>query len=248
MYILAIETTGAFASVALMKDDKIIGQLHGNDRFSHLQNLMPQVEEVIKESKLSLGDIAAIAVSCGPGSFTGIRIGVSSARALSQALNIPCAEVPTLEALAMNTGVLQSGINVSSGQEDNAEALICPILDARRSQIYGGGYFLRDGFPVEMVKAAPYTIKEFLSAVSGYNQILLLGDGMDAYKEKIQNLRPNGTMTAPENIRYQDAVSVARLGKKIFAETGGSMYQNIKPNYMRLAEAERKLKEKQGSN
>ncbi|MBQ3184720.1 MAG: tRNA (adenosine(37)-N6)-threonylcarbamoyltransferase complex dimerization subunit type 1 TsaB, partial [Firmicutes bacterium] len=89
MYILAIETTGAFASVALMKDDKIIGHVSGNDRFSHLQNLMPQVETVIKENELSIGDIDLIAVSNGPGSFTGIRIGVSTARALSQILDIP---------------------------------------------------------------------------------------------------------------------------------------------------------------
>ena len=84
MYILAIETTGAFASVALMKDDELIGHIQGNDRFSHLQNLMPQVEQVTKDNQLQISDIDAVAVSCGPGSFTGIRIGVSSARALSR--------------------------------------------------------------------------------------------------------------------------------------------------------------------
>lgn len=97
-YILGIETTGAFASAALMPDDMITGHIQGNDRFSHLQNLMPQVEAVVKENKLSIGDIDVIAVSKGRGSFTGIRIGVSSARALSQILNIPCVGVSSLEA------------------------------------------------------------------------------------------------------------------------------------------------------
>ena len=106
MYILAVETTGAFASVALAEDGKIIGHLQGHDRFSHLQNLMVQVNSVVKENKLSLGDIDGIAVSRGPGSFTGIRIGVSSARALSQILGIPCAAVPTLEALRIPSYVL----------------------------------------------------------------------------------------------------------------------------------------------
>lgn len=172
MYILAIETTGAFASVALMKDDKIIGQIHGNDRFSHLQNLMPQVDTVIKESKLSLDDIDVIAVSRGPGSFTGIRIGVSSARALSQALDIPCVEVSSLEALAMNA----AGMSKPAFDDD---VLVCPILDARRSQVYGGGYYIKNGYPEEEIKAGAYTIEEFLEKVCDYHKILLFGDGAE---------------------------------------------------------------------
>ncbi|MFQ7473488.1 MAG: tRNA (adenosine(37)-N6)-threonylcarbamoyltransferase complex dimerization subunit type 1 TsaB, partial [Anaerovoracaceae bacterium] len=137
MYILGIETTGAFASVALTKDGRVIGHVRGNDRFSHLQNLMPQVESVIKENKLSIGDISALAVSCGPGSFTGIRIGVSSARALSQILDIPCASVSSLEALAMR-------VCESDNLNDivDKKVLVCPILDARRSQVYGAGYYV----------------------------------------------------------------------------------------------------------
>ena len=89
MYFLAIETTGAFASVALLEDDRVLEHIQGHDRFSHLQNLMPQVKEVLENHKLSINDVETIAVSKGPGSFTGIRIGVSSARALCQVLGIP---------------------------------------------------------------------------------------------------------------------------------------------------------------
>lgn len=247
MYILAIETTGAFASVALMKDDKIIGQIHGNDRFSHLQNLMPQVDTVIKESKLSLDDIDVIAVSRGPGSFTGIRIGVSSVRALSQALDIPCVEVSSLEALAMNAvGIFdkKDEISMSKSAFDD-DVLVCPILDARRSQIYGGGYYIKNGYPEEEIKAGAYTIEEFLERVCDYHKILLFGDGADACRDKIKELRTEGTETAPENIRYQRAESAARLGAKLFAEKGGVPYNRVTPDYMRLAEAERRLKEKQ---
>ncbi len=84
MYLLAIETTGAFASVALLEDDCVLEHIQGHDRFSHLQNLMPQVKEVLENHKLSINDVSAIAVSKGPGSFTGIRIGVSSTRALAR--------------------------------------------------------------------------------------------------------------------------------------------------------------------
>lgn len=233
MYILAIETTGAFASVALMKDDELIGHIQGNDRFSHLQNLMPQVEQVTKDNQLQISDIDAVAVSCGPGSFTGIRIGVSSARALAQILDIPCAAVSSLEALAMR----------AAGRDDGM--LVCPILDARRSQVYGGGYYLQNGFPEEVIRAGAYTIEEFLDKTSEYERILLLGDAADACSDKISQIRPEGTCTAPESIRYQDAVTVAELGRKLLSETGGLKYYEVRPEYMRIAEAERKLREKQ---
>lgn len=239
MYILAIETTGAFASVALMKDDKIIGHVSGNDRFSHLQNLMPQVETVIKENKLSIGDIDLIAVSNGPGSFTGIRIGVSTARALSQILDIPCVAVPSLEALAMR------GAKAHAAGEQECPLLICPMLDARRSQVYAGGYFIKDGYPVEEIKAGPYMLDEFLAKAAGYDQILVLGDAMDKYADKMAEIRPEGTLDTPEDIRYQDASCVAALGAKLYAENGGLSYNEVQPEYMRMAEAERKLKEKQ---
>lgn len=241
MYILAIETTGAFASVALMEDDRLMGHVKGNDRFSHLQNLMPQVEEVTRNNQLQIGDIDAIAVSCGPGSFTGIRIGVSSARALAQILDIPCVAVSSLEALAMRAAGTEADITADS--EDRV--LICPILDARRSQVYGAGYYLENGFPKEEIKAGPYTIEEFLEKAVRYERILLLGDAADVCSEKIKLLRPEGTETAPEDIRYQDAVTVAELGRKLLAETGGVKYSDVKPEYMRIAEAERKLREKQ---
>ncbi|MBQ3612142.1 MAG: tRNA (adenosine(37)-N6)-threonylcarbamoyltransferase complex dimerization subunit type 1 TsaB [Firmicutes bacterium] len=248
MYILAIETTGAFASVALMKDDKIIGHVSGNDRFSHLQNLMPQVETVIKENKLSIGDIDLIAVSNGPGSFTGIRIGVSTARALSQILDIPCVAVPSLDALALRGGEYAKAHAAGAQdflEEKECPLLICPMLDARRSQVYAGGYFIKDGYPVEEIKAGPYMLDEFLAKAAGYDQILVLGDAMDKYADKMAEIRPEGTLDTPEDIRYQDASCVAALGAKLYAEKGGLSYNEVQPEYMRMAEAERKLKEQQ---
>lgn len=234
MYVLGIETTGAFASAALIEDDRVLVYVKGTDRFSHLQNLMPQIESVVRESGVALKDIDVIAVSCGPGSFTGIRIGVSSARALSQVLGTPCVTVSSLEALAMN-----------AAEEAGENVLVCPMLDARRSQVYAGGYFLENGRPVEKIKAGPYMLDEFLQKAQGYDSILLMGDATDVYAEKIAELRPEGTETASEGIKYQDAVTVARLGAKIYSEKGGLAYNQVEPDYMRIAEAERKLREKQ---
>lgn len=250
MYLLAMETTGAFASAALLEDQNVIGEIHGNDRFSHLQNLMPQVQQLLSDHKLSINDVNAIAVSNGPGSFTGIRIGVSSARALVQVLDIPCVPVSSLEALAMRAAEWDGWKTQKSGTEkdetSDEKLLICPILDARRSQVYGGGYYLDEaGYPMEEIPAGAYTIQEFLAKAEGYDRILLLGDGVDTCGETIRQLRSNGVDFAPEEIRYQTAAKVALLGSKRLAEQGGLSCNEVEPNYMRIAEAERKLKEQQ---
>ena len=179
MYVLGIETTGAFASAALIDDDAVLGYVKGTDRFSHLQNLMPQIESIVRESGVALKDIDVIAVSCGPGSFTGIRIGVSSARALSQVLGTPCVTVSSLEALAMNA-VSEAGEAGEAGEN----VLVRPMLDARRSQVYAGGYFLEDGWPVEKIKAGPYMLDEFLQKAQSYDSILLMGDATDCVRKK----------------------------------------------------------------
>lgn len=262
MYLLAIETTGAFASVALLEDDCVLEHIQGHDRFSHLQNLMPQVKEVLENHKLSINDVGAIAVSKGPGSFTGIRIGVSSTRALCQVLGVPGVPVSSLEALAMRAADLSGADRRSTDDTSSAkEALdasetsddrtwICPILDARRSQVYGGGYVLQNGYPIEVFKGGAYTVEDFLEKTDECDRILLLGDGADAYGEKIAEARrERGKFTdiAPEAIRYQDAATVGRLGAKLLQEGKGLSYQELLPDYMRQAEAERKLAEKQAS-
>lgn len=244
MYILAIETTGAFASVALAKADgadcEILAHVQGNDRFSHLQNLTPQIQQVLDESGLSIDDVSAIATSHGPGSFTGIRIGVATARALAQAKNIECVPVSSLKALSKRTEGTEYG-NLSG-------YLVCPIFDARRSQVYGAGYFLE-----EVIDAGPYTIEEFMEEIlmSGHRKIMFMGDGIDAYREKIEEIASTPAFDgicvafAPEEIRYQDAKTVAGQGAEMLAEGKGCSFEDLKPEYMRLAEAERKLKEKQ---
>ena len=255
MYILAIETTGAFASVALAgggatdrqqtcgtDGPKILAHVEGHDRYSHLQNLTPQIGQVLSDAGITVDDLSAIAVANGPGSFTGIRIGVSTARALSQVKGVPCVPVSSLEALAMRA---------SSTDDAKAGALICPILDARRSQVYGGGYVFEDmaGGAVlkEVVKAGPYTIDEFMEEIRDYSRVFMMGDGVDTCGEKINELRSEGIAFAPEEIRYQRAEEVALLGAEKFASGGGVTFDRLEPEYMRMAEAERKLRAKQAA-
>ena len=250
MYILAIETTGAFASVALADADnggacRILAHVEGHDRYSHLQNLTPQISQVLADGGISAGDLAAVAVANGPGSFTGIRIGVSTARALSQISGMACVAVSSLEALALRAA---SDETIADAK---ADWLVCPILDARRSQVYGAGYLIEseDGAVQlkEVIKAGPYTIDEFMELADAYGQIYMMGDGIDTCGEKIRAHRQGGIAFAPEEIRYQRAEEVAALGAVKFSAGGGVAFDQLEPEYMRMAEAERKLRAKKAA-
>lgn len=135
MLLLAIESSGLVASVAIMSEDKLIGEYTTNFKKTHSQTLLPMLDEVVRMTGISLDDVDAIAVSGGPGSFTGLRIGAATAKGLGLALDKPLIHVPTVDALAYNL----FGTN----------QVICPIMDARRQQVYTGLYtFEGDAFKV----------------------------------------------------------------------------------------------------
>lgn len=229
MYILALETTGAHASVAIIDEKGNVWEKHCEGVLNHLQYLMPMTDQLLKEHGLRLGDVTAIAASKGPGSFTGIRIGVSSARALAQVLDVKTIAVSTLKAFAYNM--------------PDYQGLICPVFDARRSQVYAGAYQWEDGKIIEIVPGGPYTIDEFLEKVksTGEEARLFFGDGTKAYSKRFQEEE-----LAPEAARFQSAASVVQLARDMAEQGLVTDYESLKPDYMRKAEAERKLEEKHG--
>lgn len=226
MYILALETTGAHASVAIINEEGKIFEKKSDSVLNHLQYLMPMTQDLLKEAALQIGDMTVIAASQGPGSFTGIRIGVSSARALAQVTGLKTIAVPTLKAFAYNM--------------PEFEGLICPVFDARRSQVYAGAYKWADGEIEEVIKGAAYSLDEFLEKTAEHDlPRMFFGDGIKAYRDKFSNEE-----IAPEEIRLQQASSVARLAKDMYDKGMTCHYEDLKPDYMRKAEAERKLEEK----
>jgi tRNA threonylcarbamoyladenosine biosynthesis protein TsaB len=245
MILPAIETTGPFASVALIDESGNVSEICSDQRMNHLKGLSAMIEELLSKNGLSMGDIGCVAASEGPGSFTGIRIGVSTARALAQAMGIAAMGVPTLASFAYH-------IPAYTG-------VVCPVFDARRGQLYCGAFRLRgDGGPCALIDGAARTPAELLQALGGLvrsaddpraSEIRFFGDGIDVCGDMIDTLRaslPDGSTVsvAPLESRFQRASSVARLARFMLQNSlpaqGGS-YADLLPVYMRQAEAERKL-------
>lgn len=241
MNILAIETTGAEASVAVINDKGEVFMETSDQKMNHLQNLMPMVDILLMKRGMSIDDVNYIAVSEGPGSFTGIRIGVSSARALAQALELETISVPTLQSFLYNA--------------PDYKGIICPIFDARRSQVYGGAYrWAGDGGFIEVVPGAAYHLHEMLKLLEAPAQenreITFFGDGITPYREQILNWQDSSLndniriLFAEEDVRLQKASSIAKLALEIYRKGKIRSLYDLKPVYMRKAEAERKLEEK----
>jgi tRNA threonylcarbamoyl adenosine modification protein YeaZ/ribosomal-protein-alanine acetyltransferase len=195
---------------------------------NHLQALFPMIKRVLEKAGITKNELEAVAVSIGPGSFTGIRIGMAAAKTLAQALDLPMAAVPTLKSFAYAEHLQQSPL------------LVCPMLDARRDQVYAAAYLLKDGNITEKIPPDAYDVRELLkaaAAAAGETPVRMYGDGTDAYAEAVAELTGVNVETAPEENRYQSAAYVLRA-----AEAGKlCSYNEVKPLYLRKSEAERKL-------
>lgn len=223
MYILAFETTGNYGSVALIAGDGYIWQKMTTERMSHLKMITQEAERVLEEAGVKKDEITAVAASVGPGSFTGIRIGLATARTISQALGIPCIGVSSLE------------IFREKAEEGRSAAV---IFNARRGQVYGA-VFDEDGS--EVLKPGPYMLEQVMEAadkVKNPENLVWYGDGTDAYADRLE-----GRKNASEEDRYQMADMVARKALEEYRKGNTVTYNELLPDYMRVAEAEQKLKD-----
>ena len=244
MFILSIETTGPHCSAALIDEKGNIKIEKSLDRLNHLQVLTPLINKLMKDNGVTKDDIAAVAASRGPGSFTGIRIGVSTARALAQVWEKPCIAVPTLYAF---------GYSRKDELMKNENLAVCPIFDARRNQIYGACMVQKDGEIVENVKAGPYMLDEFLSMVTvacqeGSNMekftLRFIGDGVEKYREQIEAWANEAGVNVDLVVVYQYADSVAEIALGMYEKGETVDFNSFEPEYMRKAEAQRKLEER----
>ena len=216
MLILAFEASAKAASAALLKDGKLLSQYTQCSGLTHSRTLLPMGEDMLKNAELTLGDVDLLAVAHGPGSFTGIRIGVSMVKGLAWALDKPCVGVSTLEAMAWH-GLAAGG-------------LVCPVMDARRSQVYNALFSIENGRPVRLTEDRPISLEELAQELQSYDwPAYLVGDGAEMSYAYLT-----------DNLRMQSAWGVAMAAKDKEPGTADSLL----PVYLRLSQAERERLER----
>ena len=230
MLILAFETSAKAASVALVENGRLLGESYQNTGLTHSQTLMVMAEDVLKQCGKTAADVEAVAVAEGPGSFTGVRIGVAAAKGFAWGKEIPCYGVSTLEAMAESLGAF--------------DGYVCACMDARRSQVYNA-LFLAEGGKLTRVSEdraiALADLKTDLEHIDG--PIFLVGDGASLCYNTLSKEAAN-LVLPPEHRIHQRAVGVAILANRM-AEAGLSPSGGeLMPNYLRLSQAEREKLEK----
>lgn len=233
MKILGLDSSGLVAGVAIVEDTELRGEYTINYKKTHSQTLLPMLDEVAKMIELDLDTIDAIAVSGGPGSFTGLRIGSATAKGLGLALQKPLIHVPTVDALAYNL----------VGHRD----MVCPLMDARRNQAYTGLYLFNGNEMQVICEQCAVGIEEMIEKVNEQNRpVVFLGDGVPVFASFIEEHCKVPYTFAPAHMSKQRAGAVAVLGMKLFQSGDFEAAAEHKPDYLRLSQAERELKERQG--
>lgn len=231
MKILAVDSSGLVASVAILEDDNLIAEYTVNYKKTHSQTLLPMLDEIVRMTDTDLEDIDAIAVSKGPGSFTGLRIGSATVKGLGLALDKVIIGIPTVEGLAMNLY--------------ETDALICPLMDARRNQVYTGIYKFQGGILQVVKDQTPLGIEEVIEALNLIGQkVIFLGDGVPVYKEAIDNNITVPYSFAPAHMNKQRAGAIGVRAFEYYKQGLFVSAADFEPEYLRLSQAERERMEK----
>lgn len=230
MRILAIDTASNVASAAVVEDGILRGEYILNFNKTHSQKIMPMIDALMSDLELKPADIDVFAAANGPGSFTGLRIGVASVKALAHAVNKPVVGISTLASLAYNLPF--------------CEHIIVPIMDARRNHVYTASYIWdEDGFK-ELSPDEVISIDECIDSCGEFLDTVFVGDGVPVYKEYIEERLGERAHFAPASALMQRASSIAMLAKEKADKGEVQKYNELEPFYLRKSQAEREYEEK----
>ena len=231
MLILAFETSAKAASVALHDGQKLLGESYQNTGLTHSQTLMVMAEDVLKQCGKTAADVTTVAVAEGPGSFTGVRIGVAAAKGFAWGAELPCYGISTLEAMAESLGIYQG--------------YVCPVMDARRAQVYNALFYVSQGTITRVTSDRAIALADLGAELKNLSEpVFLVGDGSNLCYNTLLEEVPN-LVLPPEHRMHQRAVGVALLAAKqaaLGAAPGGA---ELTPNYLRLSQAEREKLERE---
>ena len=236
MKILAIDTSSKICGVAIIENEKILIKLINDDEKTHSVKLMPMIDKAFKDTNLSLDNISLLACCTGPGSFTGVRIGIATIKAFSDVKNIPVVGITSLESLAYNVK-----------QISKPTSLICSLIDAKNENVYCGLYNFSNDLNYTNIFAEniDITISKISNIINEkqFTDIIFVGDGSKIYKEKLENSFKN-SIFATENYDVQNIISIANIAfnKYNSGEYGNS--SSLSPIYLKKSQAEREFEEK----
>ena len=231
MKILGLDSSGLVASAALVSDGILTAEYTIHNKKTHSQTLMPMIAEMLSMAGTEPGELDAVAVSEGPGSFTGLRIGASIAKGLAWTLKIPIIPVSSLMGLAANVE--------TPGQ------IVCPIMDARRNQVYTAVYETTEALPMQLAEPDVIPIEDALArAEQAGEQIVFLGDGVPVFRTQILEKVGNKCHFVTPTRRYQSAASIALLGQYLYEKEAFVQADQFAPVYLRKSQAEREREEK----
>ena len=231
MLILAFETSAKAASAALLEDETLLGESYQNTGLTHSQTLMVMAEDMLKQCGKTAQDVQAVAVAAGPGSFTGIRIGVAAAKGFAWGGELPCYGVSTLEAMAEHLGIWQG--------------YVCPVMDARRSQVYNALFHVNCGKITRILEDRAISLQDLGEDLQKLSEpVFLVGDGSNLCYNTLLESVPN-LVLPPAHRMHQRAVGVGLAAAKMAARGEAPNGALLTPNYLRLSQAERERMEKQ---
>ncbi len=232
MKILAVDTSATAASVAVAEENKLIGEFSINTALTHSQTLIPMMNELLKNIGLSVNDIDAVAVNAGPGSFTGVRIGVAAVKGIAFPNNLPCVSISTLESMAYN--MLGN------------DCIVCSVMDARCSQVYNALFRVNGCTVVRMTDDRALSLTDLKLKLMNINEkVVLVGDGAVLCSDFLDSELENVTLS-PFNNRIQTASSVAYAAFEKINKGETLTADEIMPVYLRLPQAQRELNKKLG--
>lgn len=228
MLILGIESSAKAASAALCRDGELIAQYYQCAGLTHSRTLLPMAEELLRGTDTALGDLDGVAVAVGPGSFTGVRIGVAAVKGLCFGAEKPAAGVSTLEAMAWN------GLAAAPGE------IVCCCMDARRGQVYNALFEISDGAPARLVPDRAVTLEELAAELLGYGRaVFLTGDGAQLALGALSAAGLSCRL-APGPLLMQSAWGVCMAARGLEMQSA----EKLLPVYLRLSQAERERQER----
>ena len=237
MYLLALDSTAVSASVALCDDERLLGEILIENGNTHSENLLPMVEELLNKFSMTPKDVDLFACTAGPGSFTGVRIGVATVKGLAFGTNKPCIGVSTLSSLARNlTGF---------GEGFENGAIVAPVMNARRMQVYNALFRVCGGEPVRLTEDRALAISDLEEELKTYDApVYLCGDGYDITKNGFTSVTPLAT---PERLRRQSGYATAMEALALYRSGVRTTDGELVPVYLRPCQAERERMEREAA-